>query len=131
MLNCLLTNCIFDMNLYVLSFITDLCTACLCLFSSSESACDEATLYLACLLRLPDLGLPNANFLSVSIWDFSLLTPCCVSCVSEENTVYVYMCLYCYVHITLICTVSVHAYIHTWCTLAGYIFYTYWLHYVQ
>ena len=38
---------------------------------------DETALYLACLLRLPDLSLPNVS-LCLPIWDLVLLTPCCV-----------------------------------------------------
>ena len=42
-------------------------------------------------LKLPFLSLPNVYFLHLPMWGLSLLTPCSVSCLCEDNT---HLCLY-------------------------------------
>ena len=86
--------------------------------------------YLA-LLRLSILHLPNACCLSLSLWDFLLLTPCSVSCLIKDNTS-LWLC----VHILLCVNISLYSvcaclYIQGWCTLVDYICNAYWLHYIQ
>ena len=53
------------------------------------------------LLRLSNLSLPKASFLSLPIWHLLLLTPCFASSLSKENTVYVNMHLYCHPYMSI------------------------------
>ena len=57
------------------------------MFWSYESAFDMTALfYCLDLPRLLILSLPNTSYLHLPIWHFSLLTPCYVSCLIEDNT---------------------------------------------
>ena len=60
--------------------------------------CETVFFYHLDLLRLPNLSLPNISCFSLPLWDLLLLTPCSISCLSEDDTavqllVYLLLCV--------------------------------------